>query len=75
MFIKVKDYNDSQSMIILNTDNIVKIKETFDNRFNTGGNIYIIETVASNDKMGLSTIAIDRTDAYNLFNLIGINQQ
>ena len=75
MFIKVKDYNDSQSMIILNTDNIVKIKETFDNRFNTGGNIYIIETVASNDNMGLSTIAIDRTDAYNLFNLIGINQQ
>lgn len=75
MFIRVKDYNDSQSMIILNTDNIVKIKETFDNRFNTGGNIYIIETVASNDKMGLSTIAIDRTDAYNLFNLIGINQQ
>lgn len=75
MFIRVKDYNDSQSMIILNTDNIVKIKETFDNRFNTGGNIYIIETVASNDKMGLSTIAIDRTDAYNLFTLIGINQQ
>ena len=75
MFIRVKDYNDSQSMIILNTDNIVKIKETFDNRFNTGGNIYIIETVASNDKMGLSTIAIDRSDAYNLFNLIGINQQ
>ena len=75
MFRRVKDYNDSQSMIILNTDNIVKIKETFDNRFNTGGNIYIIETVASNDKMGLSTIAIDRTDAYNLFNLIGINQQ
>ncbi|MBP3808938.1 MAG: hypothetical protein ILA13_11205 [Eubacterium sp.] len=75
MFIRVKDYNDSQSMIILNTDNIVKIKETFDNRFNTGGNIYIIETVASNDKMGLSTIAIDRTDAYNLFNVLGINQQ
>ena len=75
MFIRVKDYNDMQSMIILNTDNIVKIKETFDNRFNTGGNIYIIETVASNDKMGLSTIAIDRTDAYNLFNVLGINQQ
>ena len=75
MFIRVKDYNDSQSMIILNTDNIVKIKETFDNRFNTGGNIYIIETVAINDKMGLSTIAIDRTDAYNLFNVLGINQQ
>ena len=75
MFIKVRDYNDGQNIIILNTDNIVKIKETFDNRFNTGGNIYIIETVASNDKMGLSTIAIDRTDAYNLFNVLGINQQ
>ena len=75
MFIRVKDYNDNQSMIIINTDNIVKIKETYDNRYNTGGNIYILEMVSSNDKMGLSTIAIDRTDAYNLFNLIGINQQ
>lgn len=75
MFIRVKDYNDNQSMIIINTDNIVKIKETYDNRYNTGGNIYILEMVSSNDKMGLSTIAIDRNDAYNLFNMIGINQQ
>ncbi|SEQ57271.1 hypothetical protein SAMN02910369_02053 [Lachnospiraceae bacterium NE2001] len=72
MFIKVRDYNDGQNIIILNTDNIVKIKETFDNRFNTGGNIYIIETVASNDKMGLSTIAIDHSDAHYLFTQLGI---
>ena len=75
----ILNYYETSKMIqritCASNEDIVKIKETFDNRFNTGGNIYIIETVASNDKMGLSTIAIDRTDAYNLFNVLGINQQ